>query len=355
VGAEQILRQAAVKRGLAIALVLAAGAAQAERLPTAVVWLGEPGRAAEEVERGLRTARDVRPLDDEAVKRLLIEGGPLSRVKAKLGDGELAKVDAAVLREARERLLREVPTEAAYPLLTRIGAVLDGRGGEAAYGPAPSPVKVTVESEPPGALVYVDLAPVGRTPVALPPERQPYRWVDIELQGFRKVHREGTPPPGTLAVALARDDGTEALVDAIRGANGDAPESSVAELGRRVGAGRVLVARVEPGKADKVQLRMLDVAKGVWGKPAISIAISEVAARVTGYAGVVAEGAPAPAGKVAGAPAATAAAAGKPADPVPAWKRWYTWVAGGVLVSLVIGLVLVNHIGNDSLTVMVSH
>src|SRR5205823_950178 len=143
------------------------------------------------------------------------------------------------------------------------------------FGPvAPAP-PVRVESEPEGAAVFLDLVEIGKTPLDLPLGRDPAALVDIELAGHAKVHR-AAPAPGTLAVALGPGDPlaerVAERVDRLRAA-GELAEAELAELGRAVGAARLLVARYRGGVASvggaasaAVEVRVLDVGTGRWSK-----------------------------------------------------------------------------------------
>jgi hypothetical protein len=206
--------------------------------------------------------------------------------------------------------------------------------------------------------VYLDLVPIGKTPLALPLARREGALIDLELDGYRKAHRQAAQA-GAVAVALARDERVPGLVDRVRAAAGDAPEALVAELGRRVGAARVVVARRAPN--GRVEARVLDVASARWVRPAQTFTDGDAAAGLVQYAslaaplssaGAQAAQAGAQGATKKGAPSATAKAEAKP---VPAWKRWYTWVAGGVLVALVVALVVADHVGSDQLTIDAKH
>jgi hypothetical protein len=369
---------------LAAGSILGAGAAHADGVPTALVWLDGPHAIAEATAGALAAAKGVRPIDDRDAARLLVEGGPAARADAAIaraGEALLAqRCDAAGTEadQAYALVTGELAVADEAARLTRIAnirvACADQHGDEAgaraavsllaalAAGPPSAEAKalferhppdrpsrqpeVRLESDPAGATVYLDLKAVGQTPLTLPAERRPGALIDLELAGYRKVHRQAEQA-GAVAVALAREDRLAALIDQVRGAAGDAPEQLVAELGRRVGATRVVVARRAPN--GRVEARLLDVASGRWARPAQTFAESEAAGALVGYAQLI----PTPAQAAKKTLAATVKAAPKP--PVPAWKRWYTWVAGAVLVGAVIALVVADHVGSDQLTIHATH
>ncbi|MSP61895.1 MAG: PEGA domain-containing protein [Myxococcales bacterium] len=366
-------------------LLLAGGAASAERVPVAVVWLVDSPAAAATVERALAAAPDLRPLEDPDVRRALSEGGPSAQVAGRIAasrihlgaqrcgaaDTLLAEAEAIALADlpvaeaavalgeiepirllcadlarddaAAQRAVRLLLLGSARPTPEMAAAMARHPVPQASPAPA-----VRVESEPPGAQVYVDLRAVGATPLDLPADRRADALIDLEMPSHRKVHRVA-PVAGTLAVALAREDRPGPLVDRLRAARGEAPEAEVAALGLRVGAARVLVMRPQPDHPGQLQARLLDVATARWLRPMVAVPIADAPVRLLAYAALRPEVAPAPA---KGVPAATVE---KQEPPVPAWKRWYTWVAGGALLALVVGLLVADRIGSDEVTIHVTH
>src|SRR5579883_751452 len=243
-----------MRRLLIAALVLLSQAARAERAPLAVLWLGAPDeRVQSAIDGALGGSRELRPLDDEAARRVLLDGGAGSRVAALVADGKARFASLTALDEADRRLaeaesvaLRAMPIAEACPRLVEIetlrlryaelqldaGAAARAARILAACAPSPSPELAAaiarhpappapaqpparVESEPPGATVFLDLRPIGKTPIDLPPARRPDALLDVELPGFRKVHREA-PSSGVLAVVLSRGEDLGALVDGAR-------------------------------------------------------------------------------------------------------------------------------------------
>src|SRR5204862_2061281 len=132
--------------------------------------------------------------------------------------------------------------------------------------------------------------------------------------------------------ALGREDGLAALVDRVRDGT-EARPADVKELARHVGAAQLVALRT--GREGMLDARLFDVARGTWVKPAAELeapspgASLDAAALLAYLAPVTAGAAIAPAPATAGATGGTKQA--KPAEPVPAYKRWYTWVIGGVL------------------------
>jgi hypothetical protein len=364
----------------AAVVMLASATARAERPPVAVLWLDANAPVAESVDKALAASKEVRPLDDVAMKKLLSEGGAsaqagqlLDRARGAFFVGKCDDTRAA-LDEVEELAWNQLGVEPSRSVIAQSASLRlrcadlardDQAANRAASTlaatrlevtpeiaqvvarhPQPSPVMqppVRVESDPPGATVYLDFAAVGPTPIDLPQLRRADAFVDVELAGHRRVHR-ASPAPGTLAVALSRDDSAAAFADRVRSAAGNAPESDVAALGRAVGAARVIVGRVDTARAE-VQVRILDVATAKWARPVLTASVLAAPEKVARYAALE-------------KPAADAAIAKKPAAPpeeVPAWKRWYTWVAAGGLVAIIVGVVVANHVGSDSLTISVGH
>ena len=62
--------------------------------------------------------------------------------------------------------------------------------------------------------------------------------------------------------------------------------------------------------------------------------------------------------EVAGPPVAGVVGA-PPPEPTKsklgAWGKWYTWVAAGAVVALVVGVLVASKVGTDSLTVTTTH
>lgn len=393
--------------------------AAAERTPVAVVWLAAPGasealaKAAEAIDQSLVAAERVKPLASAEAKQALIEGGPVSRVGARLAEARaafsggrlaeatvaadqaeamaLAEIASAEIRhwlgeiESLRLLLADLArddaaAQRAARLLGLTGVVLRPELAAAVsrhlpeLGPSPAAPTVRVESEPPGADVLVDLKPVGKAPVDLPQDRALDALIDVELAGHLKVHRVAVTP-GTWTVALRRDERVGPFVDRLRAqAHGlaDASEAELTALGRHVGAERVLVIKPVDNGHGALEARVLDVAQGKWAKPALTLPLEggdvKPGVRLAAYAGPdLPAQATLPSG-VASAPTGAAATAGAPAAAQVAkpaakpkekgtflGKKWYTWLIGGALVAVVIGLVVAQQVGSDDITVKVSH
>ena len=427
---EEARAEPAPARMPAAVLWLGAGAA-------GVAGAGDAEKTVAAIGRALLGSKQLRPIEDAEARHMLVAGGPRARVDEKLAEGkarfaalsDLGAADAS-LGEAEAIALAELPSEVACARLVEVerlrlryaelvkgeepavrAAMLLGacevkpteedaaaiarhpaRAGAGSAGQGavsrqagqamqiPGQAGVRIESEPVGAEVRLDLRLIGKTPMVLPEVRRGDAFVDVELPGYRKVHR-AVPAAGTLSVALAKDDRVGELIDRVREAAGNAPESDFAEIGRRVGAARLLVLRRGDGA---LQARVLEVATAAWTKLPIAIdAKSEddaavqavallaakpesdsLAARTQRPAQKGAAGAGGPAGAVGPAAAGTAqkgqnmqgagaALGGK--DATAGWKHWYTWVVGGALVVGVGAFVIANHVGDDQVTIHVSH
>src|SRR4051812_27230483 len=176
------------------AALIAAPAARADRLPTAVLWLEAPRpELARALGDALAQHAALRPLDDAQAKALLVAGGPGSRARERLDAGrahlaslELQPADAE-LAEAESIALGALPVADACPLLIEVERLRLRRAEVAGDGPAaeeaarllgaclPSPTPdeeaqlrrhlgpppairlepARVESDPPGADVYL--------------------------------------------------------------------------------------------------------------------------------------------------------------------------------------------------------
>lgn len=375
-------------------LLLCGGVSQAaDKLPTAVLWMGDPTtieeglRVTEDVNAGLRRSPTARPLDSAEDRKTLVEGGTTSRAALLQSRAEalfvrLKMADAArEYQAAEELLLTDVPisvtqarlgavernllvifdqqgrAEEAARAAERLGwtaganddvkALLDKHQRSRAWQPAFAPVHVV--SEPPGAQVYRNLSPVGVTPIDVAGGDPKVDAIDIELAGHRRAHEPLGRTGGELRIALVKEDRLGALVDQVRVKAPEAPPGEVAAIGKRVGAPRVLV--LLPDGPQKVMARWLDVKAQKWGAAAVRVdsagqpAMDKLAAYV------------APAGGAPG-PAPAGVIEKKPTTPTKgkwgAWGKWYTWVAAGGVLALVAGLLIAQNVGDDSLKISVT-
>jgi len=362
--------------------MLIATTAYGDRVPVAVLWMGDPatldegGRVVDGVNNALARSPTARPLDSAADKRALLEGGPVAKAASLLAAaeasyGKLKPADAVKDAEAAEQiLLAEVPVIetqrrlaaverlllAAYDQLGRaddaaraaerltwtagthddVKALLDKHLRSRAFQPPFQPSKVV--SEPAGADVYRDLYPTGQTPAEVAGGDPALDVLDVELPGYKRAHQALDRSGGEIKITLVKEDRIGALVDAVRAKAPDAPAPEVAAVGKKVGAARLLV--LMPDGAGKVLARWLDVKQAKWGANVLRTDGMQSGA-LAGYA------APEP-------PAAPAAAVAKAPTPEKkskwgAWGKWYTWVAAGAVVLLVGGLLIAEHVGSDSL------
>jgi hypothetical protein len=383
----------------ALAFLGWSGLALADRIPVAVLWLGD----ASTLDQGARTSDDVyhalshfagaRPLDSTEDRQRLVEGGAATRelMAQSRGDALFVKAKCAdavkEYAEAERLLLEETPFEVAQ---RRLGAVernllvchdqlgnvdeaaraaerltwtagtnedvqklLDRHLRNRAWQPAYAPTKIV--SDPPGALVNRNLQPVGPAPVDVAGGDPTVDVLDLELAGFRRVHQVLGHGGGEVRIQLVKEDRLGELVDHARIKSLEAPPAEVAAIGRKVGAARVLALHPD---GPKLIARWLDVSTGKWapatikvdatGTPAMERLAGYVAPRVEG-GGEVAEAQPTPAG-VAKVPPPP-----KPKSKWGAWGKWYTWVAAGGVLALVAGLLIAQNVGSDSLKVEVTH
>lgn len=389
-------RSALVAAAFAATMVAAGPALALDRIPIAVVWMGEAAtleaggaqRTVEEVNLQLQRTPTARPIDGIEDRKTLVDGGPATRVHLLLRRAEASFVklkyaDATRDYEAAEQLLlNEVPFDFLRATLGDVErnllACYDqlGRAADAAraaerlswtagsnedmkrlvdrywvsrsWEPARPPV--TVETEPPGATVYRDLRELGPAPQTMPGGDPAVDVIDVEARGFRRAHKE-LRGGETVHVALVKDDRLGVLVDAIRAQSPDSNPKDVAAVGRRVGASRVLV--LLPDGPKKLLGRWLDVDKAAWAPESVRVDAGGPAAmeRLAMYAAPK---------EPAGPPGAVAAVGAAPAPEkkksrLGAWGKWYTWVAAGAVVALVVGVLIASKVGDDSLTVTATH
>jgi hypothetical protein len=384
----------------ALAFLAWSGVALADRIPVAVLWLGDAStvdqgqKVADDVYRALNHFAGARPLDASEERAKLVEGGAATRELAAQarGDALLVKTKCAdavkEYAEAERLLLEETPFELAQRRLgavernllvcydqlgkaddaaraaERLGwtagsnddvkALIDRHLRSRAWQPARAPVKIV--TDPAGGLVYRNLQPVGAAPIDLVGGDPSVDVVDVELAGFRRAHQT-LGHGGEVRVQLVKEDRLGELVDHARMKAPDAPPAEVAAIGKKIGAARVLA--LYPDNA-KVIARWLDVSTGKWAPATIKVDATGTPSmeRLAGYVAPRVEG-----GEVAETAQPSSAAAVKKAPPPPApakskwgaWGKWYTWVAAGGVLVLVGALLIAQNVGSDSLKVEVTH
>jgi len=359
----------------------------ADRIPVAVVWMGdggtldEGGRVTGELHKVLSRSKIARGIDGTEDRRFLVEGAGATRAaqlqaRSEASFGKLRYADAARDLEAAEAiLLGDVPISVTQERLGAVERMLLacydqlGRGPDAAraaerlswtagtkddvqnlldrhaiwrqlqppFGP------ISIVTVPPGAVVYRNLQPVGPTPVIVAGGDAALDAVDIEAPGFRRAHQPLGHVGGELLVTLVPEDRLGALVDTVR-AQAEPSVESVIAVGKRVGAERVLLLSPD---GPKLIARAVDVKKGSWYATAIRtdsqgpVAMEKISAYVV------------PPPKVAAAPTVAVQAVAPPKKKWGSWGKWYTWVAAGGVVLLVGGLLIAQNVGSDSLKVTV--
>ncbi len=373
-----------------VPLFLVAGVAQAaDKIPVAVLWMGEPAVAtdspskiADELNEALLRSPVARPIDSAENRKLLVTGGVGSEAIAAAARGDALFVKLKFAEAVKEYEKAEALILSSVPVAMkrqRLGAIERnllvlydqlGRHDDAAraverlswtagenddlkpqilkyaqsrmYEPIHPAVKVT--SQPEGAAVFRNLTSVGATPNEVAGGNPWVDIIDIESPGYRPIHLALPTGHGSesVQVTLEIEDRLWAIVDQIRARAPDAPAKEVADLGHRLGAARVLVIMSDgPGK---LLARVLEVNTAKWatdtfrsdaqGQPAMD--------KLANYA------VPAPA-LVQVVPAKA------PPKKKGAWGKWYTWVAAAGVVALVGGLLIADHVGDDKVNVSASH
>lgn len=378
------------------------GIALADRIPVAVMWLGDPStldqgtQVSNDVYRALNHFAGARPLDSTDDRAKLIEGGASTRalqaqqrgdqlfVKTRCGDAlkEYAEAERIMLEETpfefAQRHLGPVErnllvcydqagkADDAARAAERLGwtagsnedlkAVIDRHLRSRTYQPAYAPTKVV--TDPPGALVYRDLQPLGAGPAEVAGGDPSVDVLDVELAGYRRVHQPLGHGGGELRVQLIKEDRVGEMVDHARVKGPDAPAGEVAAIGKRIGAVRILALHPD---GPKIVAKWLDVASAKWAPATIKVDATGVPAmeRLAGYVAPRVEGGEPPPSETQPTKSATAVAKVPPPPPAKskwgAWGKWYTWVAAGGVLLLVGGLLIAQNVGSDSLTVSVSH
>ncbi len=368
-----------------------------DRIPVAVVWMGDAASVVEgaqktvdEVNAQLARTRTARPIDGVEDRRTLVEGGPATRVqqlllRAQQSFVRLKYAEAAKDYEAAEQLLLvDVPMDVLRTTLADVERALLacydqlGQAGDASRAAErlswtagsnedikrlvdkyyvsrtsePMRASVTVDSDPPGATVFRDLRELGPAPQTMAGGDPALDVIDVEAPGYRRAHHE-LRAGETVKLTLVREDRLGVLVDAIRAQAPDADPKRVAAVGRRVGAARVLM--LLPDGPKKLLGRWLDVDKAAWAPDSVRVDATGPAA-MEHLAMYAAPKEPA-GGGVVPANALVAQPAPQPAkkSKLGAWGKWYTWVAAGGVVALVVGILVAQKVGSDSLTVTATH
>lgn len=383
-----------------LVLVLLAFPAWAEGLPTPVVFCSAPTEGPQpELERALA-----------AVHLSLLPGGALRHagqtvVAARRAVAELRCSEARpALEQAEERLLAETAVADARGTLGQIEALLlicadrlgdETRAGRAAdrllmagmpvppdaqlvlrryrpgplFGPAPPPSYV--ETEPKGAQLIRDLLKVGTAPGAVPGGDPEADLLDVELPGWRKVHR----PLGSgekLFFGLQAEDRLAVLSDAISAREIGSAEQTAAlgqlaglkDLRRPFGARLLVVGPAQRGgqavAGERLKARVYDLDQRRWLGPAADVpagAASEQAQRLV----ALVQGKAPPAASGASVAKATPA---KKAESTSSGgflglrftkAKWYSWVVAGGVAAVIVGLLVADHFSTDSVTVHAAH
>lgn len=358
--------------------------------PMQAVWCGPVTAAAPEDLAAALTAQKIKPLSGGA----LAAAGQAARA-AQRAIAEFRCSDAlSLLGPAQDRVRAEVDVadgRAALAALLALELVCADRGGDAAragraaegllqtgvtqppdialvmqrYRPGPTlgptPMPTRVDTDPPGARLLRDGVLVGAAPADVPGGDPAVDALDVELPGYRKVHR----PLGSgekVALGLRSEDRLGVLVDAVaaRPLGSDGQAQALQQLGKVV-SGRVLVLSPRqqggaPAAGERLQARVYDVGQRRWVGPMADLAAGTAEQQAQGALRLLQGQGAAP----VLAPAAVAQAAQK-AEPKSGGflglnfsfsrKRWYNWVIAGGVAALIAGLLIADQFKSNGVTI----
>lgn len=367
--------------------------APAAGVPTAALFCGEPGEPPPpDLARALAAAQIP-----------VLPGGALVFAGQTLGAARKAVLELRcgealpALEQAEARLMEEAAVEDSKPLLAQIEALLllcadrlgDGpRALRAAdrllmtaqrpppdvalvlqryrpnpvAGPPPPPTRV--ETDPRGAQVIRNLLKVGQSPTEVPGGNPNTDLLDVEIPGWRKVHR----PLGsgeTLSLLLRPEDRLPVLVDAActRPTGSDDQAAALSRLAALQQTGhappRVIVLSPQqrggaPIPGERLRARAYDVTQQRWLGALAEVPAGAAAAQAQQIAALSQS---MPPGK---APPGKAQAQVKQEPKKSSFSflgisfrktKWYTWVIAGGVAALIAGLLIAEQVGSDSVTV----
>lgn len=371
---QALLLWAAPLEPLPAELARAAEASQIAVLPPgALAFTAQTLLKAREAIAALRCGEAI-PALEEAEGRLLAEVGvedarpliaPLETLLLlcadRLGDEVRARRAAARLQMARSggAPAAELPAEAAL--------VLRRYASPGLFGPPLPPTRV--ETDPPGAAVIRNLSKIGTSPQVIAGGDPARDLLDVELPGYRKVHRAlGTGEQ--IALGLRNEDRLSVLLDAAaaRPFGGADQGAALAVVAGALGPRPLLVVTPsqQGGRAaagERLQVRVYDPEKRAWRGAAQEVSAGppgEQAARLLAMTVINKDG------KDGKAPLSKPAEVARPQPPQErsflgnlmkpfAKTKWYTWVIAGGVVALVAGLMIAGRFGKDEVTVQTTY
>lgn len=267
----------------------------------------------------------------------------------RLGDANHARLAARALQH-----LRVTPP-------ADLALVLARYASEERFGPPLPPVQI--ESDPPGATVFRNLQPVGVTPLSIEGGRESEDRLDVELPGYRKLHRS-LGAGGHLVLSLRPEDRAGILAEqatllpigsveqaqvlsalVVLPALIQQPMHTIVVLSPKERSGQALLGeallvRVFDGTRRSFTLPLSDIAAGTIESQAASVRRLLASPETPGVTALAQPAAPTTA----------------PAKAAPKKRglfggtKWYTWVVAGGVVALIAGLLIAEKTSPEKVT-----
>ncbi len=236
------------------------------------------------------------------------------------------------------------------------------------FGPPRAPVHI--ESDPPGAVVLRDLLPVGVTPIDVAGGQPERDFVDIEMPGFRKVHR-ALGSNQEIILSLRPEDRVPVLLDraALFPPGSDGQEAVLRQLAASAGA-QVLVSRLiltlgpkersgAPVAGESLIARLFDLDRKAFTGPPSDVPAGPAANQAKTLLAMCSTAAAQKSGALLPGAVPGTAQAAPPAKKKSWWPfsntKWYTWVVAGGVAALIAGLLIAEKVSPQTVTITATH